>query len=183
MVQAVFSHEMREVLKNMAGHEFISYEYGEDAVPGTAYGNIKLNFDDGSIDLRCEETPLPFFGEMEDVACFTCRRISSDDPFVPAVITSTNQVFINERIVSVSIITDNIDIDQGKYNFVFDVAVIIHCEHHTIMFARGIWFSEVITISYDDDYEMVFPMQRIIESWSNEGEYDVQVQRSYCSLE
>ena len=75
MVQARFSYEMRNALRNMVGHRFIAYEYGEDASPNTAYGNVRLNTDNGDVEIRCEERPLPFFGETEDVACFACRQV------------------------------------------------------------------------------------------------------------
>lgn len=183
MVQAGFSHEMRNALRNMIGHRFIAYEYGEDTSSNTAYGNVRLNTDNGNVEIRCEERPLPFFGEMEDVACFACRQVRPEEPYVPAVITSTNRSMVDDRIDAVEILTDQINVNHNEYQIEIDVAVIFYCEHRTIMFSRGIWFSEVITISFDDDYEKVFPMQKIIESWSNEGEYDVRVQRSHSSLD
>ena len=71
---------------------------------------------------------------------------------------------------------------NGEYEIVFDTALIIKTESQTIMFSRDVWFSEVINISDNDDYDCVYPIDSVIEHWSNEGDYEVTVKRSKKSI-
>ena len=50
------------------------------------------------------------------------------------------------------------------------------------MFSRDIWFSEDITISEHDDYNSIFPISQIVDSWSDDGENKVNVIRTSRKL-
>ena len=64
----------------------------------------------------------------------------------------------------------------------FDVALILHFDDEILMFARGIWFAEEIFIAHNDNYEAVFSKDNLIESWSNDGDYEVKVTRTRTQL-
>ena len=40
------------------------------------------------------------------------------------------------------------------------------------------WFSEVIHISDNDDYDSTYPISSVIEDWKNDGDYEVDVKRT-----
>ena len=50
------------------------------------------------------------------------------------------------------------------------------------MFSRDIWFSEVITINENDNYDTVYPIDEVVETWSNDGENKVNVIRTIRKL-
>ena len=51
-----------------------------------------------------------------------------------------------------------------------------------LMFSRDIWFSEDITISEHDDYDSIFPISQVVDSWANDGENKVNVVRTSRKL-
>ena len=48
--------------------------------------------------------------------------------------------------------------------------------------ARDTWFSEIITISDNDDYDQVFSIEDVKEAWSIDGENTVDVKRTSRNL-
>lgn len=58
------------------------------------------------------------------------------------------------------------------------MAVVIETEKHKYMFSRGWFFSEVITISQDKSLDDVYPIQRVIEDWNDDGNRAVAVHRT-----
>ena len=46
------------------------------------------------------------------------------------------------------------------------------------MFSKDVWFSEIINISDNDDYDSVYPIDSVIEHWNSEGDYEVAVKRT-----
>ena len=50
------------------------------------------------------------------------------------------------------------------------------------MFSRDIWFSEVITINENDDYDAVYSIDKVVEAWSDDGENKVKVIRTSRKL-
>ena len=75
------------------------------------------------------------------------------------------------------IIKDKINVNNGEYEIAFDRAIVIRMEKGILMFSRGIWFSEEIAISENDQYDTLFPIEEVVDAWSNEGEYMVRVER------
>lgn len=39
------------------------------------------------------------------------------------------------------------------------------------------WFSEMINIANNDDYDSIYPIDELKEEWSNEGEDKVDIER------
>ena len=178
MIDARFSKDMITVLSNMKGKTFVSYECEKGYGLPTTYGNFRINLDDYSIDVFNEVESRPFFDTIEDIAIFSCKKVNSKTPYVPYVIAETKVVPIEENIKAVEIITDEINVNDGEYEITFDEALIIHTEYQTIMFSKGVWFSESITISQDGNYGKVYPVDKVIEDWNNDGEYKVEVKRT-----
>ena len=95
---------------------------------------------------------------------------------------------INKAIIKVNskkdieIVNDSICINDGEFEISFDQAIIIRTESKLIMFSRDIWFSEDITISEHDDYNSIFPIYQVVDSWSDDGENKVNVIRTSRNL-
>lgn len=185
MIRVEFTKKMQKILSDMKEKVFLSLECDfewENENKGI-YGNFRIYVDNYAIDFRNEVVALPFFGRIEDLSCFSCEIVRDNTPFKPFILTSVAKKYeINEKIISISLLRDEIDVNQGKEKFSFDVALIIKTEKQTYMFARDVWFSELITLEYSEDYEKVFSIKEEIESFSNEGEYDVKVSRTKIEL-
>lgn len=183
MIIAEFTEEMQKILSDMKGKIFLSLK-GHKSKYNRFYGNFRIYLDSYAIDFKNEEQGFKFSNdEMEDMSCFSCEIVKDNAPFVPFCVGDTPNVYIiNEKIVSVSLIRDEININNGEDEISFDVALIIKTEKQTYMFARDVWFSELITLSYSEDYDKVFSVEEVIKSWSNEGEYDVKVNRKKIDL-
>ena len=82
----------------------------------------------------------------------------------------------------IEIINDVIEVNDGEYEISFDRAIIFRTDKKDIMFSRDIWFSEVITINENDDYDAVYSIDQVVEAWSDEGENKVNVVRTSRKL-
>lgn len=83
MVQAKFTSEMIDCLRKLIGESFVSYDGA--IMNQTAYGNLQLNTEHFSVELRNEVHPFSLFSEVEDVSCFSCifkERVLYSNRFV-----------------------------------------------------------------------------------------------------
>jgi len=182
MVNMTFTQEMIGIIASIKGQTMISYECAEIDEWSRTYGNFRINMDGYSIEITNEQKVVPFFDTTEDIAGFDCKKVEPQSTYTPGVIGDVQVVPVDEIVHSVEIITDVINVNHGEYEISFDNAIIIHTEYQTIMFSRDIWFSEVITISDNDDFDSIYPVESMVEEWSNDGEDEVSVQRTKQTL-
>lgn len=182
MVYATFTDEMKQIISNAKGKCFVSYECEKDENFSRTFGNMRINLDSFSIDLTNEEHSLPFFDEREDVTHFSCVKVDPKTPFKPAVLTDTTATPVDKIITDIELITDTINVNNGEYEICFDAAIIIHMGDDVIMLARDTWFSELITIADNDNYDKIFSIDDVKEAWSNDGDYLVDVKRVRTKL-
>lgn len=185
MIRAEFTEKMQKILSDMKEKMFLflecDFEWDDDNKG--IYGNFRIYVDNYAIDFRNEVVALPFFGRIEDLSCFSCEIVRDNTPFKPFILTRVAKKYeINEKIVSMSILRDEVNINNDQEKFSFDVALIIKTDKKIYMFARDIWFSELITLEYSEDYDKIFSIEDVIDSFSNEGEYDVKVSRKKIEL-
>ena len=79
------------------------------------------------------------FGEAEEISMFSCAVKSEEELFQPYCEEPYETFVVNERIEKISIINDQISVNDGEYDISFDMAVVIETEKHRYMFSRG-WF-------------------------------------------
>lgn len=181
MIKAKFSSEMLKIIKSMVGKVFCSYECG-NMVPDEAYGNLQINLDDFAIEILNEVKELPFYDSTEDISYFTCEKKSLNESFKPYCEEPSEKHLINENILSVYIIEDSISINGGEYDINFDMAIIIETNKHKYVFSRGWFFSETIDIAVDKEFDDIYPISRVVEDWSDDGENKVNVIRTRKKL-
>ena len=177
MIEIGFTKNMKNILRNIKGEQLVSLEYGKDPVENAIYGNFRLNFSEFSVEVTNEIKPQLFFGETEDMSGFECFVTEQNSPFKPDVVSDVQIIPVAENITAVEIATDEININQGEYSVSFDTSLIIRTTGQIFMFTRDVWFSEVMTISQNDDYNSVIPIKEVADSWTNEGEFKVNVKR------
>lgn len=182
MVEARFSKDMISILSSCKDKKLVSYESEAPSEVGGVYGNMRLNFDGFSLEIVNEEQSMPMFNEQEDVACISCSKVDTSAPFEPMVVTDVVKTSVGHVVEAIDVITDTIDVNDGEYQIAFDMAVIFHMENAILMVSRDVWFSEMLTIRDNERFDEVFPVDEVIESWSNDGEYHVSVKRTKTSL-
>ncbi len=180
MIYVTLNNNMEEMLRNIKESKFISYECGK--VFGNAYGNLRINTDKSSVEITNLQKTTPFFDTEEEVAGFKCKMVESDSTFKPYCEEPFEAFEVGESIKDIEIVNDSICINDGEFEISFDQAIIIRTESKLIMFSRDIWFSEDITISEHDDYNSIFPISQVVDSWSDDGENKVNVIRTSRKL-
>lgn len=180
MVYATLTGDMIELLKQLKFSNFVSYECGK--INNTAYGNLRINTDKGSVELSNIEREIPFFDITEEVACFECKVSDPSTEFKPYCLEPFETFEVSGTIKSIEIINDTINVNDGEYEISFDRAIIIKTENGVIMFSRDIWFSEVITISDNENYDSIYPVDEVIDAWSEQGVNKVDVIRTVRKL-
>lgn len=180
MVYVTLNEDMILLLKSLKYSNLISYEGAK--THNTFYGNLRINTDKCSIELSNIEKTMPFFDITEDIACLECKLSNPQIEFKPYCIEPFEVFKIDGRIENIEIVNDVIDVNDGEYEISFDRAIIFRTEEKDIMFSRDIWFSEVITINENDNYDTVYPIDEVVETWSNDGENKVNVIRTIRKL-
>ncbi|MCD7827123.1 MAG: hypothetical protein LUG85_01105 [Clostridiales bacterium] len=179
MFKAKLSEEAINFLCKKIGKKLVSVELGEsEAKFSRSYGNIRINFEENAIDLSNLEKPTPFLGKLDDISGFSAKIEDRNKPFVPYLNEKTHTIEINEKITSITVVNDNITINNGKWRIEFDEAIIIKTEENVYMISRDWQYSEIIQFSGHGNYDKIYPINSVIENQSNFGEFSVDVQRT-----
>ena len=169
MNNATFSEDMLEVLAEMKGKTFKSYECGKMGTSMT-YGKCRLNLGTFSIDLYNYIHPMPFFGKIEDIPYFSCERMEKDSEYVACEQDYIPHVYmIDEKIQSVEIVNDEINVNDGEYEITIDQALIIRTRDNVYSFYKDWMYSEVINIAVDRNHETVYDVEKVEYDWSDRG--------------
>ena len=178
MLRNTFNKEELAMFQSIIGTQFISYECGIGEIQfNRAYGNMRLNFSDFSIELENIEKPTTYCGETDDISGFSCRMCSLGKEFKPYIEEKTVVTDVSEIVTSVEIVEDTVHINNDG-EICFSSAVIIRTQTRNYMFYRTYQYNENILISDSDDYNLVYPIHNVIEDWSNDGENQVSVERN-----
>ena len=133
MNDATFSKDMLEVLAEMKGKTFKSYECVKMETSMT-YGKCRLNLGTFSIDLYNYIHPMPFFGKTEDIPYFSCERMEKDSEYVTCEKSTPHVYMIDEKIQSVEIVNDEINVNDGEYEITIDQALIIRTRDNVFLY-------------------------------------------------
>lgn len=180
MIKRNLSKGMINLLKSLIGSNLVSYEC--DSATKTTYGNIRINTDKVAIEITNLTEDKPLLGVTEEVSGFKCKKVDSDIPFKPYCITPPHTVSINRLIEGVEIVRDDITVKSENYSISFDQAIIIKTPENILTVSRDIWFSEVITISLNVDFDEVYPIKESAYDLSDYGQYEVDVKRTRIQL-
>jgi len=175
MIEVCFTEDMKAVLSGMKGKRLVSYECRKDPFH-RVYGNLRMNLEGYSIDLHNDEQVFPFFDIEEDMSCFTCELVEEGVPFIPEVEGKASVFPVDDTVSSVEILKHRINVNHGEYEVVQDMALIVRMENSVLMFARDVWFMELMTVRNDEDFSKVLSMQEIKDTWSDSGEKEVSVE-------
>lgn len=178
MNNATFSEDMLKVLAEMKGKTFKSYECVKMGTSMT-YGKCRLNLGTFSIDLYNYVHSIPFFDKTEDIPYFSCERMEKDSEYVTCEKNSIPHVYmIDEKIQSVEIVNDEINVNDGEYEITIDQALIIRTRDNVYSFYKDWMYSEVINIAVDRDNETIYDIAKVEYEWSDSGVDPTTVKRT-----
>lgn len=76
---------------------------------------------------------------------------------------------IDEKIQSVEIVNDEINVNDGEYEITIDQALIIRTRDNVYSFYKDWMYSEVINIAVDRNNETVYDVEKVKYEWSDSG--------------
>jgi len=183
MVKAKFSNEMIKYIEQLKNSNFIKYFIDNQTNGASAYCKLGIESNNICLDIFNEETSVEWFinddgVNKEDISVFSCKIREDNENFKPYIEESEiESVIVNEKINNVKIVSDIINVNNGEYVIDYDMAIIIETEQHNYVFSRGWFFSEEIYINVDKDINDIYSVKEVKESWSNDGEFNVEVKR------
>ncbi len=182
MIKLKFTNDMLTLLKTLKGQCFLSYEKERNIInDNSAYGNIRLNFEKTSIDLVNEQEL--YNGFEEELACFSCIEVDTNQKFVPTAVGETEIVLKKGKVNKIEIITDIINLNHGEILIESDSAISFYTDCGCYTFARTAWFSEVIFILFNKDFDSICPISSVAETWSNDEKSAVAINRKTSEIE
>lgn len=183
MLYATFTKEMKGLLRSMVGKTMKSYE-GDFCGTKRVYGVCRIHLGRFSIELQNEVQGMPFFEGEEDIPVFTCRMIGENDPFWPETQgAETLSYMVDEKIREVDIATDVIRVNTDEYEITIDHALIIKTDRHCYSFYKDWMYGETINIVVTDSEPELYPIEKVKEEWSDQGEDRISVRRTVQPLE
>lgn len=187
MIVARFTEQMTDSLKKLKGEKFVSYFIDDDNLLDRSYCVLRIKTGHFCLDIMNEEQEFPFLnspaGDAEELSCFSCLETSTDTPFHPYVVgIGYKEIAVDENVCKVSLISDQISIQQENYEIILDMALIIQTDKHKYIFARKWYFDEQIYVYIDEDYDKIYSVDEVRKSWSNDGEFFVEVKRMITEL-
>lgn len=188
MVKAKFSEKEIEILTKLKAALFVKYVMDDVGNGVSAYCKLGIECDNICLDLLNEETDVDWFItdnniKKEDISVFSCKIRNDNELFKPYIDGSdVITVCVNEKIKNVYIVSDYINVNSGEFTIDYDIAVIIETEQKKFIFSRGWFFSEEIYVNVDRDINEIYPIREVKDSWSNDGEFSVKVNRTLIKL-
>jgi len=174
MIEARFTNEMIDLLKCLKGVEFVGYSATDLYAGETIYdGKVYLQVGTKTIKISNEEKQIPWFkskdlSDLENIFSFSCLE----------TIEQGEQKFVvKERIKSVKIITDYINIPQKNYEIALDMALVIVTEAHSYIISRGWIFGEYLDINMDKGFDDIYSLSQVKEEWNNFGDWEIVAKR------
>ncbi len=183
MIKAKFSNEMIKYLEKLNNSNFIRYIIDNETKGFSTYCKLGIDTNNICLDIFNEETSVDWFVsdediQKEDISVFSCKIRKDSDIFKPYLEDSEIiTIDVNERINKIQIVSDIINVNKGEYVIDYDMAIILETEQHKYIFSRGWFFNEEIYVNIDKDINVIYPIQEVKESWNNEGEFTVEVDR------
>ena len=183
MIKAKFSNEMIKHLEKLKNANFEKYIIDNETNGLSTYCKLGINTDSICLDILNEESSVNWFKtdchiDKEDISIFSCKIRENNEIFKPYIEESeVISIVVNEKISNVKIVSDIINVNSGEYIIDYDMAIIIETEQHSYVFSRGWFFNEEIYVNVDKEIDDIYSIKEVKESWSNDGEFNVEVNR------
>ena len=147
MVDATFTPDMCTILKSLVGQRLVSLECERLEQTRETYGNLLITTESQRVELINEEEPTEYLGDIEDISCFTCRRLKPNEHFRQFVMGEEPMKYpLLGKVNKASIINDAIALTRENYAIQLSMAVVLNTDAGEVAFLRGWHFDEMITV-------------------------------------
>ena len=187
-INANFSKEELQLLKELKGKEFKSYQHGDFlSIRNMSYGKIRLVFQDKAIEITNDLVPVYYDNENDDVGMFRCMEVQKDSPYDSGIEEETIETIVNETVKEVSVNEDIITISDPKtgsgcFCFVYDNAVIIETDKNLYTFYSYSQYNDSVSYSHNEKFEQLFSVKDQKRNWSSPGINKVVIERKSIKL-
>lgn len=182
MVEAKFTSEMLEVLKDLKGKTFKSYECNKIG-DNCCNQYCRINLGTYSIELTNYESELPFFDSTEDIPVFECLKVDKDSaPNISDKCDRPHVYMVDEVIKNVSIINDVINVNDGEYIISIDQALVLETRNNIRSFYKDWMFSENINFYTDRKESHAYEIDKVKYDWSDRNKDKVTINRTQIVL-
>lgn len=184
MVKLKFTDQMKSILSEMKGKTFKSYEGVHEGRDSKVYfyGNFRINLGQFSIEFTNHVEDVDFIDRKEELSCFKCEKVDKNSEFEPYLAGPHLEFMVDERIKSVSIVSDSINLNDGEYEIEIDMSIVIRTDSNTYTFTRDWYYGEDVSVYVDKEREMTYSIKNVRDDWEFCGENKVDVQRSIEEL-
>ena len=160
MIKIGFDDAMLNELSGIKGKTLKSIEYEAMDKFGTPYGAVRLNLGRFSIDFTCLNRDVGS-NYYDEIPVLECEKKELNSEFFYG--TETFSYMINEKIKSVSIITDEIAIDEiGEFSV--DDAILIETSYGEYSLSKNWYLSECVVVKYDSD---CYSSEKALSDWKS----------------
>lgn len=154
-----------DILKSFIGSTVASYDAAIAARDDMAWQTVRIHTDKGALDLTNTLATLPLMEEniTEEIGVLSTRKASDDILEVDEINTETTVFPVGKRITDISVINHRIVTEKAGVavnSRTYTQAVVLTFDDGYLVFDKGTWFDETITISrgaeldsllYDDE--------------------------------
>lgn len=180
MKDLVLNNEMLKTLAMMKGKTFKSYERDVFCCDEYCYGILRINLGEFAVDITNYNIDLELMGEANEIPTFACEEKELGDKFDCS--GKSIAYMVDEKIKSIEIITDDIEILEQETRFKVDRAIIITTNFGRYSFYKGWHYGELIYIDKSNDNSNIYSIEAVKGDWSNDGQYNVSVERTKVVL-
>lgn len=154
--------------------EYIIYEVSNH---NKSFGDLSLNFNNKLLKITNYED-MHGWDDEYDSSHFSCEFV---DKYIPSVSNATtNKININDKVIDINIIYD--EITNKYYHFNYDMALEIKTEKHTYIISRDYFYSELISINIDKNFDEIYPISKVIEDWNEDSNYVTEIKRNKINI-
>lgn len=155
VVDKTFSESERKILEGLLDKTLLSIQgpfWGSEA-----WNWIRLNTDEGSIDISIEEESiieLPHTNTIEEISVLKIDDSAGNElKFVALSDTEVSKETIGETVKHVYILNEIVTktLDEMQDIFSCTQALIIELENYSFILDRGVWFSDMIAVKKGKD--------------------------------
>jgi hypothetical protein len=183
-METVLNNNMLNLLNTIKNSMLTNIECEFEEKWKRAYGYVRLNTTDKSIDITNVQKPIELFGEVDDVAVFECHNNTGKtlkEAFDLIDTFSPTKKEVNEIVENIDIIEEEVIINNSK--MIFDMGIIIKTKSHTYIISRENWFNEFIYVNVDKTFDEIYPIEKDIEIWNINKNDKISINRYIKSIE
>ena len=164
----VLTREMREILADLKGKTFKSFEcvVPDDGGEGLSSGVVGITLGQHAVYLFSRDFPFIVGGSRVELSALRCERKSLRDDFGLHPDVPVHAYAVGERVTGVELVTDHVEVDVGgeAVELEIDIAVVLRTAYAVYTFARESLTSTRLCIAEGDEISVPYAIEECADS-------------------